>query len=105
MSVKISVNKVEFKVDGKYEVIKLPIGLSKKEALSQAKEICPTGEFTRQWIGKEEEELRVQSIPVSESKFVDSVLKSKNKKEKEDTSPMSIVIDSEDEVFSEYEAV
>lgn len=92
---KIGVNKVELIVDKKYVVEKFPLNITKEESIGRAKALHPTGRFTRYWIGKEEEELKIKSIPESQSAFVQQTLKKKIKFD----DPV------EDEVFSEYESI
>lgn len=89
---KIQVNKVELIVDKKYVVEKFPLDKTREESIASAKELHPTGRFTRYWIGKEEEELQVKNIPESQSKFVQQTMKKKIKFD----DPVEV------EVFSEY---
>ena len=91
---KTEVNKVELLIDQKYVVEKFPLNKTKEESIASALSLHPTGRFTRYWIGKEEENLQVKSIPESQSEFVQQTLKKKIKFD----DPV------EDEVFSEYEA-
>lgn len=91
---KTGVNKVELLVDKQYVVEKFPLDKTREESIASAKEMHPTGRFTRYWIGNEEDNLQVKSIPESQSEFVKQTLKKKIKFD----DPV------EDEVFSDYEA-